>query len=132
MPTPGLPRIAAALKTSTDHVMRDRPVDAYSQLSVFECSCGQVFYPLQADEPREWPSLPAVHRAFMAALTVSVEPLELHEAALLENIVPGSTFVDHLEGKLHRLVGPNEWLSQDGHPSELHGLALYLVWAPAA
>lgn len=131
MTTNALAPVTAALQASSDHWMRNRPVDAYSSLSVFECSCGEVFYPLQANEPREWPSLSAVHRALTMAIAVIPDTLVFQEFTHLEDVIPGSTFIGS-DGHLHRLVAPNKWLSQNGRSSELHGLGLHLVWTPAA
>lgn len=131
-----LDHIAAVdrILSAEQHRLISTPYEQTGNLSVFRCTCGEEFIPNGRNEPWEWPSLAAVHRAIATVSTVVDRELELPSMASLTQMVRGSTFFGS-DGALYRVVDQDTWVSQDGRTRDyasLGPITLTLVWAPRA
>jgi len=127
----GLKAITAALNAANAHNLRS--LMASGSLSQIVCSCGEVFTPSPAGTPKEWSTLPALHRALRLAEAVASD-MNLPYLADLTEVSSGSVFLGS-DGRLYRLLATDEWIDQDGRihkESAVALLTLTLIWAPTA
>ncbi|GEL46603.1 hypothetical protein CHO01_17190 [Cellulomonas hominis] len=123
--------VAAAVRAGAEHRLRPVP-QAGSNLSDFECGCGQQFVAnALVRTPRGLPSLPAVHTAEALALAVGggqlgTEMVDRHQVTAL---LPDWTVVRDAAGTMARRVpgfSRVRWLTQAGSLLETGDLALPL------
>lgn len=124
--------IEKTFETNRSHWTRSRPY-GQTNLSEFICSCGQIFTPIStwAPEPREWPTLPELHRALATAQAID-ESLVLPGVDDLDQLPTGAVASDAY-GLLYRKTGDGRWIDQLGARHTSTSLSIHtmvLVWAP--
>lgn len=130
--------VATILQATSQHRLRDRPADRYSDASVFECSCGQVFVPYGAlrELPHNVPTLAAVHLAEAVTLALFPSPDARRTVSALRGVaaLPIFSVLRDATGAMMRLRntygGTPEWVTQTGRVLSSDEIALpaTLVW----
>ena len=129
------------LMSLQEHNLHSRPADWYSNLSDFQCSCGQLFKAASAalaEPPREVPSMAFVHRGEAVALTLGLT-LEanrvIHSDAALEALPPYTVLRAANGAMIQKALTYDEavkWITQHGQTLEIAEIATPAIiwWQP--
>lgn len=123
--------IDTVLRAEAEHHVRVAPSDRHDNLSTFECSCGQMFFPdAVGTTPNDAPTMPSAHRAAktLAALGLPVG-VRAHGPDDLEDAEPGT--VIGFQGVMMQRKREGHWFAQDGtrrETNEITGRVL-VMWA---